>query len=203
MYIDWNENIKIPNPNPKYQVSKKVYPYEKYSYNTCEYHLEHEKYHSSKNQNKSEKYIFDKANSKIGLLHIEADSHNTLGSISAYNNKGKTGLLQYVTYYKYDKSSNHPLLIPDYIHINDNVFGELLNNKGEYGNPNNSTRRLGHGSAAIDMLIEYAIKNHFNYIDGSLSSVDEEDIFEKEWRDAFYKHKGFIITDSKILRKIS
>lgn len=202
MYIDWDENTEVPNPNPKFQISEKIYPYKKYKSNTCEYHLEHAKYYEANNRKTSEKYLNDKSNIPIGILHIEADPQNSLGSISSYNYKESTGKLDYISYFSYDESSNPPILIPDYIHILDNNFGEHLENKKQYGNPNSSSRRLGHGSAAIDMLIEYATKNNFKYIDGSLSSVDEQDVLEKEWRDAFYVHKGFEINNGHIKKLI-
>ncbi|WP_238918584.1 hypothetical protein [Clostridium sp. YIM B02555] len=61
---------------------------------------------------------------------------------------------------------------------------------------------MGRGPAAIDMLIEYAVSNNFKYIDGLLSSKDEIDIQEKEWRNTFYKHKGFKIEGRKIKKII-
>jgi hypothetical protein len=67
------------------KLKKNIYPYEKYQINTCEYNLEHYKYHFAKNRKTSEKYLNDKAHIPIGILHIEADIQNNSGSISTYN----------------------------------------------------------------------------------------------------------------------
>ncbi|AQR96145.1 hypothetical protein [Clostridium saccharoperbutylacetonicum] len=196
LYIHWNRNINVPVPNPKYEIEKKIYPYEKYQTNTCEYHLEHDKYHFAKDRKTSEKYLNDKSHIKIGLLHIEADYNNQNGYVYVYDESGRTGFISYTTHISPNAYE------PDYIHIDDNMHGEELENKNAYGNHLNSTRRLGRGSAAIDMLIEYAVSNNFKYIDGSLSSKDERDIQEKEWRNTFYKHKGFKIEGRKIKKII-
>lgn len=54
---------------------------------------------------------------------------------------------------------------------------------------------IGNGTIAMNNLIKYAKKNKIKYIDGTLSSVDDD---HADRRNHFYKKFGFVISDSDI-----
>lgn len=53
----------------------------------------------------------------------------------------------------------------------------------------------GRGSMAINTLIDYAKSINIKFIKGELVETDERTLEKKEWRDSYYKSKGFIIND--------
>lgn len=55
--------------------------------------------------------------------------------------------------------------------------------------------KIGNGTIAMKALIKYAKKIEAKYIDGMLSSVDDEHV---DRRNYFYKKFGFVVSDSSI-----
>lgn len=193
LYIKWNKTIIVPEDNHKFQSHKKNHTYDKFDYYSCQYHLEKDK--ENFGGKTSEKYMKDKEGNEISLLNVEADYKDPSGDIFVYDSFGKTGYLHYNLYFKKDDNYNN---VPDYVEIVDNVQGAKLDNEADYGNRALSTRRLGRGSASLDMLFTFASENGFSYLIGELSSTDETSEAEKTWRNNYYLHKGFEMQGRKI-----
>lgn len=120
------------------------------------------------------------------ILHIQfSNEDGTLshrGKYEIQNNKcKKIGELKYVLF----KNSN-----PPYMRLCDIIFDEKY-------------RNIGLGSILINLFELRAKSYGAHYIDGELSSTDEETLEDKELRDNFYMQRGYkIINSDKIYKEI-
>lgn len=120
------------------------------------------------------------------ILHIQfSNEDGTLshrGKYEIQNNKcKKIGELKYA-FHEDDK--------PQYMKLCDIIFDEKY-------------RNIGLGSIVINLFELRAKSYGAHYIDGELSSIDEETLKDKELRNNFYIKRGYkIINSDKIYKEI-
>lgn len=175
IYINWDMNIDVPEDNEFFENSCEK-PYDKFT--GLKHTMEHCKYLNRTQSVIDERYFVDKNGISCGLILEECEDGD--GTIHVFSEKSshRIGFIYYSTTTVNGRKR---------IEINDTVQSE---------------KRCGHGKAAMEFLIEYAQKAGVAYMYGMLSSVDEKEECQTEWRNGYYESLGFEVKGNKIKKML-